>query len=65
MAGSSMRYDTHAVSDRRIEPKDSRDELPNPPWATRALLEYVIDKASVASLTCLEPACGAATWPRS
>lgn len=44
---------------QRVEAADSLDDFPTPPWATRALLEYVIgDKRAVAKLTCLEPACG-------
>ncbi len=44
---------------QRIEPKDSRDDFPTPPWATRALIEHVIrSKKSLRSQTCLEPACG-------
>lgn len=30
MAGPKMRYDTHAVSARRIDPQDSRDDFPTP-----------------------------------
>ena len=45
---------------QRIEPADSRDDFPTPPWATRALLEHGIgDKAMLARMSCLEPACGA------
>lgn len=45
---------------QRIEPMDSPDDFPTPPWATRALLEHVLDdKNEVMTLCCLEPACGA------
>jgi hypothetical protein len=45
---------------QRIEPKDSPDDFPTPPWATRGLIEHILeDKEALASLTCLEPACGA------
>jgi hypothetical protein len=54
-----MKYRSPAVTAQRIEPSDSPDYFPTPPWATRALLEHVLDKSAVASLTCLEPACGA------
>lgn len=54
-----MKYQSHAVTAQRIEPKDSPDDFPTPPWATRALIEHVIDKSSLASMSCLEPACGA------
>lgn len=50
---------THAVMAQRIEPADSADDFPTPPWATRALMEYVIrDVGRLKWKTCLEPACG-------
>jgi hypothetical protein len=50
---------THAVMAQRIEPADSADDFPTPPWATRALMEHVIgDSGSLIGKTCLEPACG-------
>lgn len=55
-----MQNTSHAVMAQRIEPKDSPDDFPTPPWATRGLLEHIIeDTKSLAALTCLEPACGA------
>ena len=55
-----MQNTSHAVMSQRIEAADSRDDFPTPPWATRSLIEYVIEhKASLSRLTCLEPACGA------
>lgn len=52
---------SHAVMAQRIEAEDSLDNFPTPPWATRALLEHVLnlDEKSAKFLTCLEPACGA------
>jgi hypothetical protein len=45
---------------QRFEAGDSPDDFPTPPWATRALIEYVLgDKTSLATMACLEPACGA------
>ncbi len=45
---------------QRTEPKDSPDDFPTPPWATRGLIEHVLeDKKSLANMSCLEPACGA------
>jgi len=44
---------------QRIEPPDSLDDFPTPPWATRALIEIVLKRYSLCDLTCLEPACGA------
>ena len=50
---------SHAVMAQRVESRDSLDDFPTPPWATRALLEHVIEKeGSVANMTALEPACG-------
>ena len=55
-----MQNKSHAVMAQRIEPANSLDDFPTPPWATRALLEHVIkDLKSLFQLTCLEPACGA------
>lgn len=50
---------SHAVMSQRVEPKDSADDFPTPPWATRALIEHVIGKDSIRDQNCLEPACGA------
>jgi hypothetical protein len=45
---------------QRTEPRDSPDDFPTPPWATRALIEHVIgNKPLLAQQSCLEPACGA------
>ena len=55
-----MKYQSHAVSAQRIEPDDSPDDFPTPPWATRALIEHVLgNKSALRSMSCLEPACGA------
>ena len=44
---------------QRAEFKNSLDDFPTPPWATRALLEHVLpSKGPLSSMTCLEPACG-------
>ena len=53
-----MQNTSHAVMAQRTEPKDSRDDFPTPPWATRALMEHVIPGHGEGQ-TCLEPACGA------
>ncbi len=51
---------SYAVMAQRVESKDSLDDFPTPPWATRALMEYVVsDKNKFIEKTCLEPACGA------
>jgi hypothetical protein len=54
-----MQNTSHAVMAQRTEAKDSPDDFPTPPWATRALLEHVVDKKWIAGQSCLEPACGA------
>lgn len=54
-----------AVMQRRHEPKDSLDDFPTPPWATRALLEHVLFPYSdyhfprdhFKARTCWEPTC--------
>ena len=48
-----MQNTSHAVMAQRFEPSESLDDFPTPPWATRALCEYVID----ASGGVWEPAC--------
>lgn len=53
-----MQNISHAVMAQRHEPKDSPDDFPTPPWATRALLQYVLRDSDLSGLTCLEPACG-------
>lgn len=60
-----MQNMTHAVMAQRSEPLDSADDFPTQPWATRALLEYVLeDRQSLRRKTCLEPACGAGYMAR-
>lgn len=55
-----MQNTSHAVMAQRTEARDSLDNFPTPPWATRALLEYIIEQGGHTDhLTCLEPACGA------
>jgi len=41
----NRKLDSTAVMQRRVEPKDSLDDFPTPPWATRALLEFLDDAA--------------------
>lgn len=48
---------SHAVMAQRVESKDSLDDFPTPPWATRALIEHVIGRDATKGKTCLEPAC--------
>ena len=44
---------------QRVEPRDSLEDFPTPPWSTRALIEHVIaPRCDLRPLTCLEPACG-------
>jgi hypothetical protein len=50
---------THAVMAQRHEDRDSLDDFPTPPWATRALFEHVLKvMPSPTNLICREPACG-------
>lgn len=50
-----------AVMARRIEPRDSLDDFPTPPWGTRALIEHVLighgwRRDQLAAQTVWEPA---------
>lgn len=55
-----MQNTSHAVMAQRSEDKGSLDNFPTPPWATRALLEHIIEPGGYTDrLSCLEPACGA------
>ena len=54
-----MQNTSHAVMAQRTELRNSLDDFPTPPWATRALIEHVIvGTHTLGSMTCLEPACG-------
>jgi hypothetical protein len=54
-----MQNTSHAVMAQRTEGKDSADDFPTPPWATRALIEYILgSRRAISALHCLEPACG-------
>ena len=45
---------------QRTEANDSRDDFPTPTWATRGLMEHVLDDfGPFPSLSVLQPACGA------
>lgn len=45
-----------AVMQRRVEPHDSLDDFPTPPWATRALLHRLFGHAPTSHLIAREPA---------
>lgn len=47
-----------AVMQQRSEPHDSLDDFPTPPWATRALCEFIARYSDrrLGDLTCREPA---------
>lgn len=47
-----------AVMTRRVEPPDSLDFFPTPPWATRALCEHLDRWGDIAKETAWDPACG-------
>lgn len=53
---------SRAIMASRQEPDDSLDYFPTPPWATRALVELVLQRVehipALRSKTALEPACG-------
>jgi hypothetical protein len=55
-----MQNRSHAVMAQRTEEKESRDDFPTPPWATRALIEHVLlpRAPDLSQQKCLEPACG-------
>jgi hypothetical protein len=48
---------SHAVMQQRAEAHDSLDDFPTPPWATRALLKYVIHEHASPYDVAWEPAC--------
>ncbi|WP_083942813.1 methyltransferase [Sphingomonas soli] len=46
-----------AVMQRRVEAHDSLDDFPTPPWATRALCEFLGDEGfDLSAMSCREPA---------
>ncbi len=48
-----------AVMQQRAEPHDSLDYFPTPPWATRALCQFLLDLGEpLGEQSCWEPACG-------
>lgn len=49
---------SHAVMSQRIEPNDSLDFFPTPPWATRALCERLKQDVPLHWKAVWEPACG-------
>lgn len=50
---------SHAVMAQRAEPHDSLDFFPTPPWATRALCEFIAQgDPKLHSKMAWEPACG-------
>jgi hypothetical protein len=54
---------SHAVMAQRVEPHDSLDYFPTPPWATRALCEWIRDNMTGGMVmrdaySAWDPACG-------
>src|SRR3990167_6279582 len=49
---------SHAVMAQRHEPRDSLDDFPTPPWATRAFCEHVVYAPTLKLASVWEPACG-------
>lgn len=54
-----------AVMAQRIEPHDSLDYFPTPPWAVRALCEHLDTWGSIGAASCWEPACGSGDMVRA
>lgn len=55
---SSSQKTSHAVMAQRWEPADSLDDFPTPPWATRALCEWLLmNDYALRGETVHEPAC--------
>ena len=52
-----MQNTSHAVMAQRAELKNSLDDFPTPPWATRALLEHVVVVEGRPQLDDLSGAC--------
>jgi hypothetical protein len=50
------RNESTAVVARRVEPRDSLDDFPTPPWGARAWVEHVVGRAAVAGKLVWEPA---------
>jgi hypothetical protein len=51
-----MQNRSSAVMQQRIEAADSLDDFPTPPWATRALCEFLMKRHNLPALECREPA---------
>ena len=43
---------------KRVEPLNSLDDFPTPPWATRALMKHVLSDQACSGMEVIEPACG-------
>ena len=57
MAGIMTQNRSSAVMQQRSEPHHSLDDFPTPPWATRALCEWLVRQGEdLASFSCREPA---------
>lgn len=55
---------SNAVMASRVEAHDSLDFFPSPPWATRALCDWLRGFEPINSQTAWEPACGAGDMAR-
>ena len=53
-----MQNTSSAVMAQRAEPHDSLDFFPTPPWATRALCEFLSQGSELKQKRVWEPACG-------
>lgn len=53
--------ESSAVMQQRHDGKDSPDDFPTPPWATRALCEWLVKDHNIHEQIVREPACGRLT----
>lgn len=54
---SILPVQNYAVAGKKYDRGDSIGDFPSPMWATRALMEKVLDKIPAKEMTCFEPAC--------
>ena len=48
-----MQNKSHAVMSQRFESINSLDDFPTPPWATRSLFKYVLNKDKLINQKCM------------
>jgi hypothetical protein len=57
VSGKIKANNSQAVRQQRKSPKESLDDFPTPPWATRALIEHILPELKTYKGIILEPAC--------